>query len=136
MSVTAILPKMAIEQSKRRAVPTPPSHPSHASSHASSSKTSEGKRQQRPQSHKTTATTTKTQSSQNSREAVPGKQPHGALDAAAILNNPRLRQVTGLQTRKSGWWSNVKPPKEELARLQWVMSLPDTYPTKRPKGNY
>ncbi|KAI1759055.1 hypothetical protein GGR53DRAFT_180061 [Hypoxylon sp. FL1150] len=57
------------------------------------------------------------------------------LEAATILSNPRLRQVTGLHPRKAMWWTGVQPPLDELARLQWVMSLPDAYPVKRPKGN-
>ncbi|KAI0843616.1 hypothetical protein F5Y06DRAFT_7588 [Hypoxylon sp. FL0890] len=58
------------------------------------------------------------------------------LEAASILNNPRLQQVTGLHPRKLSWYSGLQPPRDELMRLRWVMNLPDPYPVKRPKGNF
>ncbi|KAI1653666.1 hypothetical protein F4813DRAFT_247735 [Daldinia decipiens] len=66
-----------------------------------------------------------------------GQPYHGqSLEAASILSHPRLQQVTGLHPRKVSWWKGAHPPRDELARLQWVMNLPDTYPVKRPKGNF
>ncbi|KAI8958191.1 hypothetical protein F5Y11DRAFT_51319 [Daldinia sp. FL1419] len=72
------------------------------------------------------------------RTSLPNGQSHRArpLEPEAILSNPRLQQVTGLHPRKVSWWKAVHPPIDELARLQWAMSLPDAYPAKRPKGNY
>ncbi|KAI1388570.1 uncharacterized protein F4822DRAFT_250359 [Hypoxylon trugodes] len=58
------------------------------------------------------------------------------LEAASILNNPRLRQVTGLPTHKLARWNGMRPPRDELLRLRWALSFPDVYPVKRPKGNF
>ncbi|XXG97451.1 hypothetical protein Hte_003752 [Hypoxylon texense] len=84
------------------------------------------------QSRKPTTTAT------SSHHTSTSEQPHHSrpLSAAAILSNPRLRQVTGLHPRKAMWWNGLQPPPEELARLQWALNLPDAYPVKRPKGNY
>ncbi|KAI1506757.1 hypothetical protein F5X99DRAFT_404115 [Biscogniauxia marginata] len=59
-----------------------------------------------------------------------------ALTAKDILSHPRLQQATGMLPRKLRWWQGVEPPRDELVRLAWVMSLPDTYPRKKPKGNF
>ncbi|KAI1139901.1 hypothetical protein F5Y05DRAFT_335454 [Hypoxylon sp. FL0543] len=58
------------------------------------------------------------------------------LEAASILNNPRLQQVTGLHPSKLSRYNSLQPSRDELMRLRWVMSLPDPYPVKRPKGNF
>ncbi|KAI0385537.1 hypothetical protein F5Y04DRAFT_187354 [Hypomontagnella monticulosa] len=73
----------------------------------------------------------------DSYNSIPKEQRHGRpLEAANILTHPRLQQATGLHPRKLSWWSGLRPPKDELIRLQWAMSLPDRYPAKRPKGNF
>ncbi|KAI0901366.1 hypothetical protein F4806DRAFT_191457 [Annulohypoxylon nitens] len=73
----------------------------------------------------------------SSYDSIPKNQyPGRPLEAASILNNPRLQQVTGLLPRKAARWNGMRPPIDELIRLQWVMSLPDQYPVKRPKGNF
>ncbi|KAK6955672.1 hypothetical protein Daesc_003315 [Daldinia eschscholtzii] len=79
-----------------------------------------------------------TRESSAGRTGSPAGQPQYGqpLEAASILSHPRLQQVTGLHPRKLAWWKGVHPPRDELERLQWVMSLPDAYPVKRPKGNF
>ncbi|KAI1091174.1 hypothetical protein F5B19DRAFT_286811 [Rostrohypoxylon terebratum] len=75
--------------------------------------------------------------SRSSYDSIPKNQyPGRPLEAASILSNPRLQQVTGLLPRKAARWNGMRPPIDELIRLQWVMSLPDQYPVKRPKGNF
>ncbi|KAI1400722.1 hypothetical protein F4819DRAFT_359960 [Hypoxylon fuscum] len=133
---------MTIEQMKRRAgQPSDAKMPSSSSScrpsTSSGSKTSTPAQSRNP----TTMATTKLGQSWNRSTchtySAPGRQQHGRpLEAAAILNNPRLQQVTGLHPRKASWWNGMQPPRDELARLQWVMSLPDLYPVKRPRGNF
>ncbi|KAI1632286.1 hypothetical protein F4809DRAFT_105368 [Biscogniauxia mediterranea] len=59
-----------------------------------------------------------------------------ALEAFDILSHPRLQEATGMLPRKVGWWEGVEPPRDELRRLRWAMSLPDAYPRKKPKGNF
>ncbi|KAI1802351.1 hypothetical protein F4811DRAFT_405344 [Daldinia bambusicola] len=126
---------MLTEQEKRRAAlasrgrapvfSPPPASSRSNGAHASSSKTAS----------KTTPKTPETRSGKTSSPT--GHLHHGPpLEAASILSNPRLQQVTGLHPRRLGWWKGVHPPRDELQRLQWVMSLPDTYPIKRPKGNF
>ncbi|KAI1471691.1 uncharacterized protein F4812DRAFT_188709 [Daldinia caldariorum] len=126
---------MPTEQEKRRAAlasrgrvpmfPPPPASPRGNGAQASPS-TSASK------------TTPKTSETRSGRTGSPtGQLQHGQpLEAASILSHPRLQQVTGLHPRKLGWWKGVHPPRDELERLKWVMSLPDTYPIKRPKGNF
>ncbi|KAI2611332.1 uncharacterized protein GGS25DRAFT_191219 [Hypoxylon fragiforme] len=58
------------------------------------------------------------------------------LEAAAILGNPRLQQITGLHPHKLAWLQAMQPPRAELERLQWALSLPEPYPKKRPRGNF
>ncbi|KAI0593806.1 hypothetical protein F4775DRAFT_596873 [Biscogniauxia sp. FL1348] len=78
----------------------------------------------------TTAATTK-------HQPKPVLQTEGPdLEACNILSHPRLQQATGMLPRKLGWWEGVEPPHDELMRLQWTMSLPDTYPQKKPRGNF
>ncbi|KAI1780746.1 hypothetical protein F4818DRAFT_15297 [Hypoxylon cercidicola] len=105
----------------------------------SSKASSSGSKPSAPaQSHRPITTATKSgQTRINNHKSTSGQsQGSRPLEAAAILSNPRLRQVTGLHPRKASWWNGLQPPSEELARLQWVMSLPDVYPIKRPKGNF
>ncbi|KAI1337538.1 hypothetical protein F5Y15DRAFT_147429 [Xylariaceae sp. FL0016] len=88
-----------------------------------------------------TIATAKPKARPPTHEGKPGSkagklQSGGALDARAILSNPRLQQVTGFLPRKTGLFDKLEPPIDELARLQWVMSLPDTFPAKRPRGNF
>ncbi|KAI6093037.1 hypothetical protein F4821DRAFT_253784 [Hypoxylon rubiginosum] len=115
-------------QPSRAQIQTPNARPSSASKPSAPA-----------QSHKPITTATRSaptrSSSHNNTSAQAQAQNGRPLEAAAILSNPRLRQVTGLHPRKATWWNGVQPPLDELARLQWVMSLPDVYPVKRPKGH-
>ncbi|KAI1481427.1 hypothetical protein F4774DRAFT_50348 [Daldinia eschscholtzii] len=126
---------MPTEQEKRRAAlasrgrvpmfPPPPSSPRGNGKSASPSKTAS----------KSMSTTRESLSGRTG--SAPGQPQHAQpLEAASILSHPRLQQVTGLHPRKLAWWKGVHPPRDELERLQWVMSLPDAYPVKRPKGNF
>ncbi|KAI1206151.1 uncharacterized protein F4807DRAFT_239264 [Annulohypoxylon truncatum] len=119
-----------------------PKSPPPSSSSTSSSSPRAKSNSQTPKPGKTIpapapATKPGTQKGRISYDSMPKNQhPTRPLEAAAILSNPRLRQVTGLHPRKASWWKGVHPPMDELIRLQWVMSLPDAYPVKRPKGNF
>ncbi|KAI2467460.1 hypothetical protein F4781DRAFT_308811 [Annulohypoxylon bovei var. microspora] len=108
-------------------------------SSSSSSSSSKGKHSpQLPKPEKTIAAPKPDgHKGRRSYESIPRSQHYGRpLEIASLLNNPRLQQVTGLHPRRTSWWNGTQPPIDELARLQWVMSLPDTYPGKRPKGNF
>jgi hypothetical protein len=59
-----------------------------------------------------------------------------ALEAKDILKHPRLQQVTGLLPGKVNLWSDRELPPDELYRLAWAMTLPETFPSKRPRGNF
>ncbi|KAI4866556.1 hypothetical protein F4820DRAFT_245779 [Hypoxylon rubiginosum] len=122
-----------IQQAKRKAA-----QPSKAQVTSSRPSFSGSKSSTPAQSHKSITTATKSVQTRSSSHISTSGQPQHSrpLEAAAILSNPRLRQVTGLHPRKASWWNGLQPPADELARLQWVMSLPDVYPVKRPKGNY
>ncbi|KAI1457920.1 hypothetical protein F4805DRAFT_160432 [Annulohypoxylon moriforme] len=77
-----------------------------------------------------------TQKGRSTHDSIPKTQhPSRPLEAASILNNPRLQQVTGMHPRKASWWNGMHLPIDELIRLQWAMNLPDVYPVKRPRGN-
>ncbi|KAI2602627.1 hypothetical protein GGR54DRAFT_491063 [Hypoxylon sp. NC1633] len=152
-----VISKMTTDQGKRKAMPPsitrnpkPLSSSSSSSSSSSlspsSSRTTSSKRTTQAQPHKPTAAPTTTKPAKPSREPSHGSKSQSEqhrsqhrgqpLEAASILNNPRLQQVTGLHPRKLSSWAGVRPPIDELARLQWAMSLPDVYPVKRPRGNF
>ncbi|KAI3319158.1 hypothetical protein HD806DRAFT_295379 [Xylariaceae sp. AK1471] len=59
-----------------------------------------------------------------------------ALKARDILKHPRLQQVTGLLPGKASLWGDKELPPDELYRLAWAMTLPETFPSKRPRGNF
>ncbi|KAI0112770.1 hypothetical protein F4776DRAFT_339939 [Hypoxylon sp. NC0597] len=126
---------MTAKQGKRK----PPSASNVLTSRlpSTSSSAPRGKPSAQMKSSQTAGTKPVKQSGRISYDDIPKGQPHGRpLEAAAILNNPRLQQVTGVHPRKLSSYSGVQPSRDELMRLQWVMSLPDPYPVKRPKGNF
>ncbi|KAI2624598.1 hypothetical protein GGS26DRAFT_204644 [Hypomontagnella submonticulosa] len=124
---------MAPEQGKRKTTQSSNVRGTKSSSTPPSS-ASKGQGGVQAESRKGAMSTLKPVDSNNS---VPKEQYHGRpLEAASILTHPRLQQATGLHPRKLSWWRGVRPPKDELIRLQWAMSLPDRYPAKRPRGNF
>ncbi|KAI1381247.1 hypothetical protein F4677DRAFT_440461 [Hypoxylon crocopeplum] len=139
---------MPTEQGERRAAPAPApaskAQPPRLS--YSSANHRNGVQAQPRKTAAATATAAKPgkQTGKSGHEAVSRKGRHPGhpsypgrpLEAAAILSNPRLQQVTGLHPRRVSWWSGIRPPIDELSRLQWAMGIPDTYPVKRPKGNF
>ncbi|KAI0539358.1 hypothetical protein GGR58DRAFT_237562 [Xylaria digitata] len=64
----------------------------------------------------------------NQQQAFPG------LRTRDILTNRRLQQVTGFLPRKVDLWDDREIPPDELDRLEWAMTLPEPFPTKRPRG--
>ncbi|OTA88618.1 hypothetical protein M434DRAFT_122708 [Hypoxylon sp. CO27-5] len=128
-------PNMTTEQGKRK----PPPASNALTSRLSSSSPSSPRRKTSPQvkSDQTAGTKQSRQSGRISYDNIPKVQHAGRpLEAAAILNDPRLKQVTGVHPRKLSSYSGLQPSRDELMRLQWVMNLPDPYPVKRPKGNF
>ncbi|KAI8630729.1 hypothetical protein F5Y19DRAFT_473846 [Xylariaceae sp. FL1651] len=63
------------------------------------------------------------------------KNPY-ALKAKDILKHPRLQQVTGFLPRNAKLWKDRELPADELSRLAWAMTLPEPFPSKRPRGNF
>ncbi|KAI1412315.1 hypothetical protein F5Y13DRAFT_45961 [Hypoxylon sp. FL1857] len=129
---------MMIEQAKRK--PPPPASNGLTSRLSPSSSSSKGKTSAQVKTNQTAAATTSKSGGRSGRisyDSMPkGTHCGRPLEAASILNNPRLQQVTGLHPRKLSWYSGLQPSRDELMRLQWVMNLPDPYPVKRPKGNF
>ncbi|KAI0102482.1 hypothetical protein GGR51DRAFT_562655 [Nemania sp. FL0031] len=64
------------------------------------------------------------------------KKPPRPLRTRDILKNPRLQEVTGLLPRKLNLLGDVEIPPDELYRLAWAMTLPEPFPSKRPRGNF
>lgn len=56
------------------------------------------------------------------------------LNTRDLLRSPRLQQVTGIFPGKADLWSGRELPPHELNRLAWAMTLPEPFPTKRPRG--
>ncbi|KAI1287190.1 hypothetical protein F5Y03DRAFT_124409 [Xylaria venustula] len=77
------------------------------------------------------ASTTESQRRPPSPELRPSDQ---ARRTRAILNCPRLQQVTGLLPRNIDLWAERELPPSELRRLAWAMTLPEPFPRKRPRG--
>ncbi|OTA53327.1 hypothetical protein K449DRAFT_221387 [Hypoxylon sp. EC38] len=128
-------PNMSTEQ--RKSKPPPASNALTSRLSSSSSSSSRGKTSPQVKSSQTAGTKQSRQSGRISYDNIPkGQHPGRPLEAAAILNDPRLKQVTGVHPRKLSSYSGLQPSRDELMRLQWVMNLPDPYPVKRPKGNF
>ncbi|KAI1132600.1 hypothetical protein F5Y10DRAFT_197449 [Nemania abortiva] len=64
------------------------------------------------------------------------KQSSRPLRTKDILKSPRLQEVTGLLPRKLNLLGDVEIPPDELYRLAWAMTLPEPFPSKRPRGNF
>jgi hypothetical protein len=64
-----------------------------------------------------------------------GREPP-KLTTMDILTDPRLQRTTGFLPEKAKLWPDRVIPPEELDKIAWAMSLPDTWPAKRSRGNF
>ncbi|OTA98793.1 hypothetical protein M426DRAFT_17064 [Hypoxylon sp. CI-4A] len=129
---------MPLELKKRKTASTSkPQTPRFPPSSPSSTRAPEGNESTQAKQSQTYAATQPSNQNDARGHTSASSSSQRPLEAAAILGNPRLREVTGLHPRKElpSWWSGMEPSQEELAQLQWALNLPDVFPVKRPRGN-